>query len=469
MAASGRWGIVSHAGYLPYRRLDRSGIVGVAGTGGGKGTRTVASYDEDTTTMAVEAARLALRPVPGARPAAVYLATTAPAYLDKTNATALHAALRLGSDVVAADFGGAVRSSVVALRSALRGSEPTLVVSSDLRTGLPGSTDEATGGDGAAAVLVGSESDGPVLAELVGLGSATEEFLDRWRQPGEMRSKIWEERFGEGKYVALGEQAWAAALKDAGVGPDAVDHLIVTGPQSRAVGVLSKRLAGSVGNVEDDLGATVGQTGAAHPALLLSALLERVEADRLVALVSLADGADVLILRTTAAVADFEPAGPVAVQLAAGGPLPYGKYLSWRGFLPVEPPRRPEPYRVSASAASRSVEWKFGFVGSRGVNTGQIRLPPAVQLDEPLEPIPMADALGTVATFTVDRLSYSPSPPVVFAVVDFDGGGRLPLELTDIDASDVHIGDRVEMTFRKLFTADGINNYFWKARPVRSQ
>ena len=79
-----------------------------------------------------------------------------------------------------------------------------------------------------------------------------------------------------------------------------------------------------------------------------------------------------------------------------------------------------------------------------------------------------ADAIGTVATYTVDRLSYSPSPPVVFAVVDFDGGGRLPLELTDIDAVDVHIGDRVEMTFRKLFTADGINNYFWKARPVRS-
>jgi hydroxymethylglutaryl-CoA synthase len=25
---------------------------------------------------------------------------------------------------------------------------------------------------------------------------------------------------------------------------------------------------------------------------------------------------------------------------------------------------------------------------------------------------------------------------------------------------------RVEMTFRRLFTADGIANYFWKARPV---
>ena len=32
---------------------------------------------------------------------------------------------------------------------------------------------------------------------------------------------------------------------------------------------------------------------------------------------------------------------------------------------------------------------------------------------------------------------------------------------------DKSIGDRVEMTFRRLFTADGVHNYFWKARPLR--
>jgi uncharacterized OB-fold protein len=62
----------------------------------------------------------------------------------------------------------------------------------------------------------------------------------------------------------------------------------------------------------------------------------------------------------------------------------------------------------------------------------------------------------------------------VFAVVDFDrvdggGGERLPVELTDVDAADVAVGMRVEMTFRRLFTADGIANYFWKARPVRGE
>ncbi len=53
-------------------------------------------------------------------------------------------------------------------------------------------------------------------------------------------------------------------------------------------------------------------------------------------------------------------------------------------------------------------------------------------------------------------------------MVDFDGGGRLPVELTDVDAADVAVGSRVEMTFRRLVTADGIHNYFWKARPVRT-
>ncbi len=86
-----------------------------------------------------------------------------------------------------------------------------------------------------------------------------------------------------------------------------------------------------------------------------------------------------------------------------------------------------------------------------------------------MAPQPMADAKGTVVTFTVDRLAYSPSPPIVFAVVDFDaddGGGRLPIELTDVAADAVAIGDRVEMTFRRLNQADGIQNYFWKAKPI---
>jgi uncharacterized OB-fold protein len=198
--------------------------------------------------------------------------------------------------------------------------------------------------------------------------------------------------------------------------------------------------------------------------LSLAAALDEAQPGQVVALVVLADGADVVVLRTTEALASRRPARTVADQVAAGGPIAYGTYLAWRGYLPVEPPRRPEPARPSASAAGRSSRWKFGFVGSQG-DDGTVHLPPA---PGDAEVRPMAGATGTIATFTVDRLAYSLSPPVVFAVVDFDGGGRLPVELTDVAPDEVRIGGRVEMTFRKLFTADGIHNYFWKARPVRA-
>jgi 3-hydroxy-3-methylglutaryl CoA synthase len=452
-------GITAWGTYLPYRRLDRTTIAAVAGGGGGKGTRTVASYDEDTTTMGVEAARRALHAAPETTVDGLWFSTVAPAYLDKTNAATVHAALRLGRAVPAYDAVGSVRSALGALRAALGSTGTHLVVASDLRSGLPGGPDEAAGGDGAAALVVGDDS----VAECVAWHAVTEEFLDRWRTPGDARSKLWEERFGETRYGALGIEAWEAALKEAGLGADQIDLLVVAGPHDRACGAVAKRTGVPADRIVDNLAATVGNTGAAQPALLLAGALERAGANQTVALLVLADGADALILRTTGAIIDVRPDPPLRGQAGSGAPVSYGKYLAWRGLLPVEPPRRPEPARPSASAAGRSIDWKFGFVGSAD-EAGEVHLPPSPD-DATVRP--MADAVGTIVTFTIDKLAYSPSPPVVFAVVDFDGGGRLPVELTDVEPDEVAIGARVEMTFRRLFTADGIHNYFWKGRLVR--
>jgi 3-hydroxy-3-methylglutaryl CoA synthase/uncharacterized OB-fold protein len=456
-------GIIGYGAYVPYRRLDRSVIAPVLGTGGGKGTRTVASYDEDTTTMGVEAARVALRSADGVEPTTLWFSTVDPAYLDKSNATALHAALRLGPATIAADFGGAVRSGVAALRAALTAGEPTLVVTADIRTGLPGSADEVNGGDGAAAFIVGNDDDGRVIAEFLAASSATSEFVDRWRTPGDNRSKAWEERFGETQYVPLGEQAWTQALQQAGLTGEQIDRVIVTGNHARAAASLTRKLGVAAERLADDLAATVGNTGTAHPGLLLASVLDDAAPGQVVAVVTLADGADVLLLRTTQAIAGFSNPRPITEQIARGKPIAYGKFLSWRGMLTIEPPRRPEPQRVSSSAAVRATDWKFGFVASRDPESGAVHLPPT-PVDR--ERLPKADDRGTIVTYTIDRIAYSPSPPIVFAIVDFDGGGRLPVELTDIDPGDVAIGGRVEMTFRRLFTADGIHNYFWKARPA---
>jgi 3-hydroxy-3-methylglutaryl CoA synthase/uncharacterized OB-fold protein len=465
-------GIISAAGYVPFRRLDRSEIAKTFGSGGGKGTRAVASYDEDTTTMAVEAARLARRSAPDATLGTLWFSTANPAYLDKNNASAIHAALRLDTSVSALDFGGALRSGVGALRAALDGNGCVLALSSDMRDGLATSADEAQGGDGAAALVIGADGDGAVIAEYLGSGSATEEFIERWRAPGSRRSRAWEERFGEVKYAPLAEQAWNGALKAAELNPDQVDKLIVTGMHARAVRGIAGRLGASKAATADDLAATVGNTGTAQAALLLTHAIETAEPGQVIALVVLADGVDVLLFRTTDALSSYRPARAVGTQVANGGALPYGKFLSWRGSVTLEPPRRPEPERISASVSGRSEEWKYSFVGSRDHGTNELHLPPARisrvgDAVDDMVPAPMSEVEGTIALFTIDRIAFSLSPPITFAVVDFDGGGRHPVELTDVDVDTLKIGDRVEMTFRKLFTADDIHNYFWKARPVR--
>ncbi|WP_250279413.1 OB-fold domain-containing protein [Frankia sp. Cppng1_Ct_nod] len=469
-------GLLAYGAYLPYHRLQRKAVAAALGGRGGSGTRTVASFDEDTTSLGVEAARVALRTVVAtAGPKQLFFATTAPAYLDKTNATTIHAALGLDESALAVDMVGAVRSGVGALLAASSATEPTLVVLSDIRTGLPGGADERDGGDGAAALLVGPGTpDAPVVAEILASSAATEEFLDRWRSPGDDHSRVWEERFGESVYVPLADRAFADVLKKVDLTPDQVDHLIVTGLHARAVGSFTRRAGVRADAVVDNLAKTVGNTGTAHFGLLLADTLDRAEAGQTIVVVVLADGATAVALRTTEALPARRAALSVAAQVTGGrDTLRYADFLNWRGRLTTEPPRRPDPDAYAAPPAGRNTDWKYGFTGSRCEDCGTRHLPPArvcrsCGAVDHMTPERLADTYGTVATFTIDRLAFTPSPPLVAVVVDIDGGGRFKCELTDVDPDDVAIGDRVEMTFRKVNTARGIHNYFWKARPVRA-
>jgi len=463
-------GILAYGAHVPYWRLDRAEIGTFLGVSVGRGYRAVASFDEDAVTMGVAAARSALAVSGVGAPNAIWFSTVAPPYLDKTNASAIHAALRLDVSVPALDFSGAQRSAVGALRTALEGGGSTLVVAADIRAGRPGGTEDGGGGDAAAAVLVGTPDDGPLLAEYLGGATATAEFTDRWRTPGDVHSRTWEDRFGEQAYAPLGRMAWSDALATTDLAAEDVDVAVVTGLHTRAVRKVGSGLSVAVA---DDRTSDVGNSGAAHPALLLADVLDAAEPGMVVALVVLADGCEVLLFRTTAELPNRRPARSVATQVAGRADVPYARHLSWRGTIGVEPPNRPEPSRPSASAALRRTDWKHGFVGSTDRASGITHLPSSRvgigggEVDD-MDPAPMAETMGTVVTFTVDHLAYSPSPPLVFAVVDFDGGGRIAIELTDVDPAEVATGDRVEMTFRRIFTADGLHNYFWKGRPVRS-
>jgi hydroxymethylglutaryl-CoA synthase len=477
-------GIAAWGTYLPYWRLQRAAIAGVLGSGGGRGTRAVASHDEDTTTLAVEAGRRALAVGPGAGAVQdLFLSTPDPAYLDKTSATTVHAALGLGRGCGAYDFAGSSRSAVGTLLQALGaagvaangGGRTTLAVLSDLRTGLAGSAEERDSGDAAAAFVCAPEG---AVAQLAGRGAASDEFLDRWRVPGEADSHVWEERFGEELYVPLAREAFAAALKDAGLAEGDVDHAIVSGLHVRAVKAVSKGLGVRESALAPDLTGSVGNLGAAQAAVALCDVLERAQPGQVIAVLALADGADAFVLRTTDALAGAQRARaaagvPTVAEQVAGGrdDLPYATFLTWRGQMRREPPRRPDPERPGAPTVHRSEEWKYAFAASRCLVCGFRHMPPtraclSCHTIDQMQAERLADVPGTVATFTIDHLAFSLSPPVVGVIVDFDGGGRYRCEMTDVQASELSIGDRVSMTFRRVWTAQGVHNYFWKARPA---
>ena len=465
-------GLLAYGAYIPRYRLARSGIAASLGGGTTTGTRSVAAYDEDTTSMAVEAGRIALRTAlaPVHR---LYLASAEPPYLDKTNAAVVHAALDCDRAALAVDFGGAPRSGIGALVAAADAPVPTLALLSDIRTGLPGSDDERNGGDGAAAFLFGpGDADHPVLATVIGSAATTDEFLDRWRVPGATASRLWEERFGEHVYAPLADEAFAAALKSANLSPADVDHLIVTGLAPRAV--RAARVASGVRQeaVADDHTMAIGNAGGAQPGILLADVLDRAAPGETIVLLHLADGATALVLCATEQISAGRPPLSVAQQVAdAGLPLSYPLFLTWRGFLDREPPRRPEPDAPASPPTHRSSGYKYRFRASRCDSCATVNLPPsrvcyACAAVGQMTDTPMSHVYGTVVTFTVDRLAYTPSPPMVAVVVDFDGGGRFRCELADAGPGDVRIGMRVLPTFRRLLTADGVHNYFWKVKPV---
>lgn len=466
-------GIVSYGSYIPYRRLKRAAIAEVMGVPAGKGERSVASFDEDSVSMAVEATRDALHGAPAGDIHTLLFATSTPPYAEKLNAAVVGAVAQLPPECRAADLTGSIRSGLSALlqgADSVRGGSMALVAIGDSRLGAPEGKLEQSSGDGAAAFVMGENN---VLAEIVASASLTREFLDSWRAPGERFSHSWEERFALTQaFVPLLSQAIQNVLQKAGVKPAELSKVILDAPNARAAEEVIRGMKLEPAKIADSFALTVGQTGAAHAALMLTSVLPAAKSGDLILVATVADGADAILFRVTPAAAAFRPVHSVGRMVESKGDVSYASYLKWREILPTEPPRRPDPQRPGAPPMLRAEKWKYGLIGSLCTACGTPQLPPQLvcvkcRTRGKMEPYRFADRTGRVATYAIDRLAYSLNPPTVNGVVDFEGGGRFLCEMTDCEPDQVAIGDEVEMTFRRLFTADGIHNYFWKARPKR--
>ena len=475
-------GILAFGAYIPFRRLQRSAAYAANAwfapglKGAAKGERATASWDEDPITMAVEAARDLLGESDRSRVAALSLASTTLPFADRLNAGVVKEALNLSDAVFASDQTGSQRCATSALIGALNGSPTHLVLASDLRNARPASEAELSQGDAAAAILVGQ---GDVIARLIGSHSVTVDFVDHFRSQGQDFDYTWESRWirEEGHTKLLGG-ALKDALKKLGMTGADIDAAVIP-ITVRGVPESLAKLAGIRPEaVADTLSAQVGDTGAAHPLLLLAAALEKAKPGQKILVAGFGQGADILVFETTEALARHPKRLGVAGHLARAQKTDnYMRFLFHRGLLDLERGMRAEmDQKQPGTTLYRNRKAVLGLVGGRCSKTGTVQFPksdigvnPNDRTQGTQEDYPLADRRAKIVTYTADSLSYSPDPPVYYGGIDFEGGGRLVAEFADCSAEDIEVGREMRMVFR-IKAEDELRDftkYFWKAAPVR--
>lgn len=491
-AIAGTVGIVGYGGYVPRLRLSRRAAAEANAWyapqfAKAKGSRAFANWDEDSITMAVAAARDCLGASDDrSQIAGVLLASGTLPFAERLNAGIVCEALTLRDDVQASDVTGSQRAALSALTQAIAqvrsgGSSGSggdvLVLAADNRKTRAASSQELDFGDGAAAIQIGS---GRALAEYLGAGTVTVDFVDHFRATGEDVDYAWEERWvrdeGIGKLVP---RAVKAALAEAKLDASQIDHLIFPSTFQKIDQQLARTCGVRAEAVVDALSASVGDTGVPHALLMLAHVLERATPGQHILLAQFGSGAQALVFRVTEHIGSFRPVKGVSEWVRRGvEETAYTRFLSFKGQLELERGMRGEQDRKTAlSTAYRHRAAILGLVGGRCEVTGSVHFPPSrISYDQgkPLQDTQrrykLAERRGTVLSWSAEYLSFHRSPPHRYGQVDFDGGGRILMEFTDTGEGDVDTGTAVEMSFRIKDVDDrrGYTRYFWKATPVRA-
>src|SRR5919106_482258 len=442
---TGMVGIVAYGAYVPRLRLQRQAVYDAnkwfaAGLRGlAKGERSMANWDEDSVTMAVEASRDCLTSHKTEDVRSLYFASTTHPFKDRQNAGVIGTALSIEQNLFASDVGGSQKA-------------------------------------GTSALLCGTEN---VIAKLVGHHSVSMDFVDHFRGDETDFDYGWEERWirDEG-YSKIVPPAIKAALAACRLKGSDITHFIMPSLMPAVPKQMAKMCGIGEGAVRDLLGANLGDTGAAHALVMLVDALEGAKAGDKVMVVAFGQGVDVLVFEVTAENAKLPKRKGLSGWLARRKEEKnYMKFLAFNEMLPIEKGMRAEfDKKTALSVLWRKRDMIYGLVGGKCKVCGTVQFPrsqvcvnPNCHAIDSQEPYRMAGLEANVMSFTADSLTYSPDPPAYYGMITFPEGGRFMADFTDSDKEQVKVGAKMRMTFRirdNDTMRGGFKRYFWKAAPV---
>jgi 3-hydroxy-3-methylglutaryl CoA synthase len=483
-------GITAYGAYIPRRRLQRKAVAeanrwfapGLAG--GAKGERAMANFDEDTVTLAVEAARDCL---PASEPGqdrafidAIYFASTTLPFNDRQNAGIVAAALQLSDTISSADVSSSQRAGLSALTMAMdavasgRAKAPLVVVGENRKT-RAASAQELSYGDAAAALTVGGDK---VIAKLIGSRSRTIDFVDHFRGEGEDFDYGWEERWvrDEG-YTKIVPATVKALLENTGVAAADIAHFILPCPFAKLDQQIAKLCGIDPARTRDNLASNVGDSGAAHALLMLVHALEGAKPGEKILVAQFGQGCDALLFEVTPAIADLPKRNGVTGSLARRKEeTNYLKYLGFNGLIELEKGMRAEvDKRTALSVLYRKNDMLLGLIGGKCRQCGTAQFPksricvnPNCKAVDSQDDYGFSERPGQVLSWSADFLTYSMDPPNHYGMITFADGGRFMADITDVEQGQVDTGTQVRMSFRVKDRDEkrGFVRYFWKAVPV---
>jgi hydroxymethylglutaryl-CoA synthase len=481
--SEGTVGIAGVGAYAPRRYVTSETVAEAWGRFAGSGVQQTAvpAGDEDTLTMAAEAAGLALdaADVEPDRVGRLAVCTTTPPVAVSSIPARLVSVLGLESSTTTRQFAGSANAGVAALAGSLDAElgtgEVGLVVASDAVRGDPDSAVDHAGGAGAAAVVLTPSGPGRVLA----VGDHTAAYPGtRFRRPGERETE-------ELEITAYDRQAYretvagAVGSLDAGVAGGDPDAAAIGAPN----GTLPYRASDALGVGAETIraGATIhelGDCGSATPLLGLARALDT--GSRSVLVVGYGAGSE-----ATALVVDADGTVPVGRRTAGASEVSYAEYLRLCGEITPGEPAGGGAY-VSVPSWRRTLPQRHRLVAGRCPECGALAVPPEGACRACHELVAY-DAVqlarrGAVETATTIRQGGAPpefaeqqarsgsyvSAVVAFGVADEGGGERtasVPMQVVACDGTPA-VGTEVRTTLRRIYEQEGVVRYGLKAVPV---
>ncbi|HYV31183.1 MAG TPA: OB-fold domain-containing protein, partial [Candidatus Binatia bacterium] len=464
-------GITSCVYHVPFCRLERGKIGQAWARRAGLGERAAIYFDEDALTLGLEAAQRCIEEKGKADIEALYFASTSAPFWQRSSASFMAAACDLPPECETMDFAGSLRSATSALRASVDAVSSgrlsrVLIAAGDVRDGQPGESEEEWFGDAGSAVILGHDG---VIAEILGMASRSDDFLDEWRRDSDgfiqtQSSRFTTERGYQASLVAVGQ----ALLQKQGVQPQDCAKIILPSPDGRAHVNAAKKLGFQDGQIQNPLFQEVGACGSAAPFLLLAAALETAKPGDRLLLLSYGEGADGFLFQVTEEISKRSLPRSLSDHLSEKRLYPsYQIYKKMRTYY-AENAEGPELSNVFLAKEEKQNVRLYGThclrCGTRQYPLARVCI--ACQNHDSLQEVPL-ERTGHVFTFTRDHLYVAPDVPTIMSVVDLNQGGRLYLQMTDVDPEDVHIGDEVVLTLRRRKESPTLHHYYWKCRPGR--